>query len=203
MPHSPAEAVYLRAINRRRSVQLPLGPYVPVHQKLPNLFGCQLPPSPEVDNDGDDASDGRSTPDGAEQHENFLGKVQSYSKLMHSHTKFQLSSPSINTLPSYTKTMHSFTLNQLNHHNDLSKSERSGPHRGVSDRQVPLPMQVCTELSELSMDEVPPAPFNTPEPSARNEAHEMDLRRTKGRSLTEPIPRDFAVGSKTRDFALR
>ena len=202
MPKSPAssaEAAYLRAINHRRSVQLPLGPYEPVHQQLPNLFGCHLPPSPEVDDDH--ASDGQSTPDEAEQRENFLGRVQSYSKLMHAHTKYQLSSPSTNTLPSYTQTMHSFTLNQLNHHNDVPKSERASPQRGVSDRHVHLPLKACTELSKLSLSEVPAAPFNTPEPGVLSEAAAIDFRKTKRRSVTEPIPRDFST--KSRDFALR
>ncbi|KAK5137459.1 hypothetical protein LTR08_008437 [Meristemomyces frigidus] len=198
-PATGAEAAYLLASNRRRTTQLPLGPYEAVHRKLPSLFSCQMSASPEGDDDG--SQDGTS-PDENERQENFLDRVHSYSKLMHAHTKCQLGSPATGTLPSYTKAMHAFTLSQLNQHKDVSKSERSSPQLGASGRHIHLPVKVCMELSKLSLDEVPAAPSNTPEPGETRDMHGTHLRKMKRRSLTEPIPRDFVLASKCRGFAI-
>ena len=182
------------------SCQALLSHHKPVHQKLPSLLGCSRLAGSETDSD--DGMSDVSTADEIEREENFLGRVQSYSKLMHAHTKSQLDSPATGTLPSYTKTMHAFTLNQLNHHGDLPKSKRSISQLGVGDRIVHLPLEACTQLSKLSLEEVPAAPVNTPEPMAAGETHCLDFRETKRRSMTEPIPRDFAMASKSRDFGV-
>ena len=180
--------------NRRRSCQIPVGPHETVHRRLPHLFGGRVPGSSS--NSSDDASDDEE--DLEDRRENFLGRVHSYSKLMHAHTSYQLSSLSTGTLPSYTKTMHAFTLNQLNHHRNVAhckatQSAKNSPQlstaslRGVAGQHVMLPSKVCTGLDKLTLDDAPHAPSNTPVDAQR------DVLGSNFRSCllyTSPSPRD-------------
>ncbi|RMY39187.1 hypothetical protein D0866_02094 [Hortaea werneckii] len=173
---------------------------------------------PETDSDDDYSDDeGEDSSDEiADRRRNFLGRVQSYSKAMHAHTTFQLGSLSRGTLPSYTKTMHAFTLNQLNHHfnEGTTKSASNSPERGPSKprgtmllgpggRTVMLTHKVWSDLSKLGLDEAPRGPSNSPvrrcSPHFRPGVDTGHLRR---RSLTDPVPRGYAVGVDMRDFAV-
>ncbi|EMC92771.1 hypothetical protein BAUCODRAFT_125747 [Baudoinia panamericana UAMH 10762] len=184
--------------SRRRSTQLPPSQHDHVHRRLPRLFSGHIPGSNE--DGGDESSDDGSQSEAIELRDNFLGRVHSYSKLMHNHTRLQLESPTGGTLPSYTKTMHAFTLNQLNHHRvtTTTKSLTASPWLGSESRQSALPSNVCLCLSKLSLGEVPRGPSNTPEHGLKSFEGLMVNRR----SVTEPAPRGFAVVVQTRDFAL-
>lgn len=116
---------------------------------------------------------------------------------MHAHTKSQLESPSNGTLPSYTRTMHAFTLNQMKHHETAIKSATNSPQLGARNRHAMLPLKVCSELGKLSLDELPHNPSNTPVYGHRINP----VRMQKRRSVTEPMPRDFAMSVQSRDFA--
>ena len=185
---------------RRRSAQLSPTLHEPVHKRLPHLFAGGSEPANEaehVNEDGDDHSEETEE----EPSPGFLGRVNSYSRLMHTHTKAQMKSPT-GTIPQYTRTMHAFTLNQLSHHHQKSKSETSSPHVGT--RHALLPSKLCLELSKLSLDELPHGPSNTPE-GDHGKPDEgiiegIDFGKLRRRSLTEPSLRDFAV-VKARDFA--
>ena len=138
-----------------------------------------------------------------EPYPGFLGRVESYRRLMHAHTKSQLTSPATGTLPAYTRTMHAFTQNQLHDHRRSSKSETSSPH--IGPKQVVLPSKVRTELTKLSLDELPHGPSNTPEKGVHDVKVEDltsgEFPAGRRRSLTEPSAvRDFAV-VKERELA--
>jgi hypothetical protein len=126
----------------------------------------------------------------------FLGGVTSYRRLMHAHTKSQLDFPSTGTLPAYTKTMHAFTMNQLQDHRQGSKSETSSPH--IGPRIAIMPSKMRSELTKLSLDEVPHGPRNTPERGVLEDKIEcvmgIEVLDGRRRSLTEPnAMRDFAA----------
>lgn len=174
-----------------------------MHRRLHSVFGGTVPG--EAEEDGDSPKSEESEEDRAAD-SGFLGRVHSYSRLMHAHTKEQLARPSISTLPSYQKTMHAFTLNQLNDHRRISLSETSSPRVGAPLANVP---KLNMEFSKLVLDEVPPAPGNTPELGGkavgRGESHVqgIDFRKLKRRSLTDPeMVRSLAADVRARDFAL-
>ena len=177
---------------RRRSTQLPPSPYENVHHRLPRLFSGNVP---GVRTDAeDDPSDEEDDEDDSSK-ENCLGRVQSYSKLMHAHTHAQMRSPSVSTLPSYTRTMHAFTLNQLDGMQKVTKSATNSPQFGAGAKAAMMPRLLCTELSSLCLDEVP-NPSNTPETDHRR----TDPRYARKRSVTEPV--DFMTNVAKRDFAV-
>lgn len=112
---------------------------------------------------------------------------------MYAHTTSQIARPDTSTLPSYNRTMHAFTLNQLNHmdntgsHNPKSLKRRSseqqqqaktaqGPnstHKAHIPAASPLALKMspgskdpsCSlaTLNQMSLDEEPCGPSNTPE----------------------------------------
>ncbi|KAF2772834.1 hypothetical protein EJ03DRAFT_348359 [Teratosphaeria nubilosa] len=196
-------------------------------RQIPHLINGQIPRSSrskrrssadeEVSTEGSDSekseagsaessSDRRSS---SGSKENFLGRVQSYQKLIHAHTKSQMRSPASGTLPSYTRTMYVHTLNQLNVHKNSAISAMAsaddGLTRGVAGRHVMLPYKICTALDKLGRDEVPAGPSNSPEQTSEGIAKlKESLQHRRQRSLTEPVPRDFAMTSavKTRDFGM-
>jgi hypothetical protein len=148
------------------------------------------------------ASENENENETTEPSPGFLGRVDSYNRLMHAHTKNQMQSPGTGTIPTYTKTMHAHTLNQLSEHRRKSKSEASSPR--VQSRQVMLPLKVCQELSKLDLDEVTPAPVNTPEQPTHTlpPVIGIDFGKLRRRSLTTPsAARDFAA-VEARDFAM-
>ncbi|KAK4547536.1 hypothetical protein LTR36_000493 [Oleoguttula mirabilis] len=195
-PSTGTQAEHTLPDLRRRSMQLTPGQHDKVHRRLPYLFIGSVPGSVVPDDAEDDGSDDeQDIAEEVERRENFLGRAQSYAKLMHAHTKYQLGSPATRTLPGYTRTMHAFTLDQLSHHRTTSVSERSSPQLGMGGRNLLLPSKICTELEKLSLDD-PPAPSNTSELG-----HGVELRRVKRRSMTEPLLRDFAMSVDGRDFA--
>lgn len=121
--------------------------------------------------------------------------ARTYSRAMYAHTTSQIASPGTSTLPSYNRTMHAFTLNQLNHmdntgsHNPDSLRKRSdeqqkiaqGPnntHKSHIPAASPLalklppaqngsqdPTRSLATLKQMSLDEEPCGPSNTPEPA--------------------------------------
>lgn len=121
--------------------------------------------------------------------------ARTYSRAMYAHTSSQIARPGTSTLPSYNRTMHAFTLNQLNHidntgsHNPASLRKRSseqqktaqGPnssHKSHIPPASPLPLKLppahkgsqdparsLVSLNQLSLDEEPRGPSNTPEPA--------------------------------------
>ena len=168
-----------------------------LYKRLPHLFVEQEPSEAEDEDRGGDGEAGDSEDSGP----GFLGRVHSYNKLMHAHTKTQLDSLHTGTLPSYNKTMHAFTLNQLNQYRRLSKSETNSPR--LAPKRSLLHSKMCTELSRLNLEELPHGPSNTPEQGhyRLQNVHGIDFRRLRRRSLTEPsIARDFAK-VKSRDVA--
>lgn len=176
---------------RRRSSLAPSTPHQPVHQRLPRLFSQKGIPG--EDSSADESSENDEDPN------SFLGRVGSYSRLMHAHTKSQMGSPA-GTLPSYTKTMHAFTLNQMNDSRRASKSETNSPHTGM--RQATLPAKVWQELAKLDLDEAPRGPSNTPDVEKHELVRGNDLGKLRRRSLTAPsVARDFAV-VRARDFVV-
>ena len=197
---------------RRRSTQLPPSPHDSLHRRLPSFFSGLVPRSgpnsenvsPDRGSSEDESELADETEDPDEPQANFLGRVHSYSKLMHAHTKSQLASPTTGTLPSYTRTMHAFTLNQLNHQRTVTKSATNSPQLAATgSRNIILPRRICAELGKLSPDELPHNPSNTPEQGGQLARRSAEAQRLRKRSLTEPVPRDFAVASVARkDFAM-
>ena len=184
---------------RRRSSQISrTSSGDPVDKRLPQVFSETVPGEDDDHRHRQESMDAESE----EPPPGFLGRVESYRRLMHAHTKSQLASPDTGTLPAYTRTMHAFTRNQLHHHRRSSKSETSSPH--IGPKQAILLSKVRTELTKLSWDELPHGPSNTPEKGLHDERvgglsrYEFPARR---RSLTEPnAVRDFAV-VKQRELA--
>lgn len=151
-----------------------------------------------------DSSDPASPPqdshaDDAEPSPDFLGRVGSYDRLMHAHTKHQLDSPGTGTIPTYTKTMHAHTLHQLTDHRRTSKSEASSPQ--PASRHAILPGKVSGELTTQASGAQPP--LNTPDQPARKVEPVLlgiDFGKLRRRSLTTPYAaRDFAA-VESRDF---
>lgn len=195
------EADYNRESGRRRSTQLPISPGDSVHRRLPLLFNGPNPGSRDGDAEERDADeeneDDEDTPEAEDESgkSNFLGRVGSYSRLMHAHTKYQLGDVRNHTLPSYMRTMHAFTMNQLNHQQHTTTLNAMQNLR-VGGKTVMLPASICSEMTKLGLDNaVPGPPLNTPE-IGQNEMVGIDFRKLKRRSNTEPI------GIKTRDFAV-
>jgi hypothetical protein len=138
----------------------------------------------------------------AEPSPGFLGRVDSYNRLMHAHTKAQMDSPGTGTIPTYMKTMHAHTLNQLDEYRRASRSESNSPQ--LCGKQALLAAKIYNELTKLRMDEMPHAPFNTPEQSTRKvePVVGIDFGKLRRRSLTTPCAaRDFEV-VESRDFAV-
>ncbi|KAK0917937.1 hypothetical protein LTR91_012407 [Friedmanniomyces endolithicus] len=199
MPVAPAtgEGESIHPPTEQDSTQPPPSPYREVHNFLTRLFSSSGPSVPSRAKADDDESSS-SESDEPEGGENFLGRVQSYSKLMHMHTEAQLRKPSTSTLPSYARTMHAHTMNQLSHHHKLAtQSAATTPQLATGRGAVMLPGQVCTELHKLSLNEVPPNPSNTPDLSQRD----ADMPWMKRRSVTGPIPWEFAMSVARKDFA--
>lgn len=170
----------------------------PIPRRLPQVFSGSVPGEEDDDRHNQESMDA----DPEEPPPGFLGRVESYRRLIHAHTKSQLASPATGTLPAYTRTMHAFTRNQLHDHRRSSKSETSSPH--IGPKHAVLPAKVRKELTKLSLDEVPHGPSNTPEKDLHGEKSE-DLTKnefpTRRRSLTETSAvRDFAV-VKERELA--
>ena len=165
-----------------------------MHRRLHSVFGGTVPGEVGIDEQSprsneEDTDEGRSPSPG------FLGRVHSYSRMMHAHTKSQLARPMISTLPSYQKTMHAFTLNQLKDHRRVSLSETNSPSV--------VPAKLNLDLSKMVLDEVPPAPGNTPE-GQRDESivHGIDFRKLKRRSISDSeAVRGMMAGMRVRDFA--
>lgn len=198
--------------SRRRSTQLPPSPHDSVHRRLPSFFSGLVPRSgsnsenvsPDAKSSDEEDEPGEDTEDADEPPANFLGRVYSYSKLMHAHTRSQLASPTTGTLPSYTRTMHTFTLNQLNHQKIMTKSTTNSPQLAVpGGRNIMFPRRLCAALGKLSLDELPHNPSNTPEQGGQLPRRYAEAQRMRKRSLTEPVPRNFAVSRVARkDFAV-
>lgn len=120
--------------------------------------------------------------------------ARTYSRAMYAHTTSQIASPGTSTLPSYNRTMHAFTLNQLNHidntgsHNPESLRKRSGEQQKITQgpnsvhkSHIPAASPLALKLppaqngsqdptrslamfKQMSLDEEPCGPSNTPEP---------------------------------------
>ncbi|KAH9844806.1 hypothetical protein Tdes44962_MAKER01353 [Teratosphaeria destructans] len=223
-----AAAHYLDQSARHRPTKLPM----PIDdnklpRQIPHLINGQIPRSSRsrrrssadeaVSTEGSDSetseagsaesSTDRRSSSGSQ--ENFLGRVQSYQKLIHAHTKSQMRSPTSGTLPSYTRTMYVHTLNQLNVHKNAAISAMAsaddGLARGVAGRHMMLPHKICAALDQLGRDEVPAGPSNSPEQTSEGIARlKASLQHRRQRSLTEPVPRDFATTGtvQTRDFGM-
>ncbi|GAB7323691.1 hypothetical protein MBLNU13_g07164t1 [Cladosporium sp. NU13] len=121
--------------------------------------------------------------------------ARTYSRAMYAHTTSQIARPGTSTLPSYNRTMHAFTLNQLNHmdntgshnpdslrkHSSGQQSIARGPnsmHKSHISAAPPLalklppaqngsqdPTRSLAALKQMSLDEEPCGPSNTPEPA--------------------------------------
>jgi hypothetical protein len=113
--------------------------------------------------------DNETGPDEAEP--GFLGRVTSYSRLMHAHTQSQLDSPSTGTLPAYSKTMHAFTMNQM--HSHRSKSDTSSPQ--IGSKLAIMPSKVGSRMKGLNFYELPHGPSNMPEKDEMDEKIEAGL----------------------------
>nr|OQO17066.1 hypothetical protein B0A51_15998 [Rachicladosporium sp. CCFEE 5018] len=181
---------------RRRSTQTPASRPFQVYSQLPRLFSMGGRSS-ETESDCDTTSDDTSS-------SNFLAREPnnshaSYSRLMLAHTKTMMK---VGTIPGYAKTMHQFTQNQMNLCGDSrsSRSEASSPHAGAATAVVP--QRLISEMTRLRLDEGPSGPANTPTlPQRPSEISLLAAGTQRSRSLTEPVPRDFATSS-IKDFAL-
>lgn len=172
---------------RWRSSLLSSSQYEQVQRRQPHLFSENSSGTSDLKDDevsGEIGENEESSP-------GFLGRIDSCSRVMHAHSEIQLDSRTRGTLPSYSKTMHAFTLNQLNHYQRFSKSAASSPRAETS--HVQLPTKLDEELVDLSRDELPRAPSNTPDHKhsyswprhSVGDVHGIDFRKLK-RSLTEP-----------------
>lgn len=117
----------------------------------------------------------------------LFGRVHSYSRLMHAHTKVQIESNKRNDIAMAAKLNNSRAVSR-------TRSETSSPHIGA--KQAILPSPVCAELQQLTIDEAPVPPCPPPENGHRQEPPIAVKRGMKQRSTTQPIPRDFAVSAK-------
>jgi hypothetical protein len=124
----------------------------------------------------------------------LVSAANTYSRAMYANTTSQIPTPGTTTLPNYTRTMHAFTLNQLNHmhntgsHNPLTRREQQrqkkaaeGPnntHKSHIQASSPLafklppsqtglkyPSRSLATINQMSLDEEPCGPSNTPEPA--------------------------------------
>ncbi|KXT10901.1 hypothetical protein AC579_9859 [Pseudocercospora musae] len=126
----------------------------------------------------------------------WLGRVDSYSRLMHAHTMYQMEGK---TLPGYNKTLHAYTQNQLDLHRTAPKSVTSSPHLGA--RHGGLPSPICARLRQLTIDDAPIPPANSPSAEQRHAHRPPSTRGLKPRSATEPIPRRFAQAHSVSSVA--
>lgn len=198
---------------RRRSTQIPPSPATEMPSRLRSLFNGVVPGEAESPKSESSSKNNTNNSTGenndAPASPGSLGRVHSYSRLMHAHTKSQLSRPTVGTLPSYQKTMHAFTLNQLNTHRRVSqtRSETSSLHVGARGG-LATPPKLQVELTNLMLDEVPRAPGNTPKrdgvvTSRIGDVHGIDFRKLKRRSITdsELVRGIVSSGIDIRDFA--
>lgn len=187
--------------NQRRSISRLHHPEE-LHRRLPRLFSDRRSPTSEPDDSNsvqstqDDGSDAERSPGflGREHSLTSISSMNGYSRLMHTHTKSQMDSPGMGTIPTYAKTMHAHTLVQLREHRRASRSEANSPTLGSGMAMVPT--KVCQELTRSRIDDVPAPPDNTPDhPFAKVETVvRSDLGKLRRRSLTTPYAaRDFAV----------
>lgn len=190
-----------------------------LHTHLSHLFS-PADPSPEEDEQIPPPETGAPTANC--RHSNFLRRAHDYAHTMHTHTRLQLGAPATDTLPSYTKTMHAFTLNQLDHTFDddrrgrtttATRSAMQGPHflgaatakpretvaMARESRAATLPHKVCADLSNLSLDETLTKPADSSGRHGEVPAEVVlgiDMSKLRKPSLTDPIPRDYAVGAQ-------
>lgn len=165
---------------RRRSSQLSVSSRDSATGRLRQIVSNLVPDVTEEEYSHEDQRCGR-----------LLPGVHGYSRTMHAHTKWQMESFSMSSIPSYQRTMHAFTLNQFNHQRSLSqtRSETSSPH--IEAQQAMLPSPVC---ADLTIDEAPVPPCNSP--SAEQQVARIGTK--KPRRDTEPVLRDFAAARKIR-----
>lgn len=173
-----------------------------LHRKPPRLFPNRRSPTSDPD-DSNHARSGQDDGSDAELSSGFLGRehsltsissMDSYSRLMHAHTKSQMDSPGMGTLPTYAKTMHAHTLVQLSEHRRRSRSEANSPT--LFSGETMLPAEICPELTRLRTGRVPAPPDNTPDnPFGKVEkGPAVESGKLRRRSLTTPYAaRDFAV----------
>lgn len=65
-----------------------------------------------------------------------------------------------------------------------------------------LPSPVCADLNQLTIDQAPVPPCNSPCPESGERVERrvgVRARGMKPRSTTMPIPRDFAVAARVRE----
>ena len=221
-PDAPADSVSLligaeadRA--QRLSAQSYASSHDRVHKRFPLLFTEQIS-RPNNPNQNEEDGEERDSPHGLQAYEahhaessaGFLGRVNSYNRLMHAHTKYQMDMPASGTLPSYSKTMRDFTLRQLDQHRLHSRSETSSPHTEVklavrlADRCPVNPAKMIHELGELRLEELPSTPVKSPESTIARKQRDLlgiDFRKLKRRSITEPYVARDSTTVKYRDFA--
>lgn len=139
----------------------------------------------------DDNVQGEQNPDSEQRAAMWAERVDSYSKLMFQHTRWQMYGKS---LQGYQKTLHAYTQNQLDTcmRTAISKREISSPHLGA--RHPVLPSPVCAQLGQLTIDEAPIPPANSPSPEHQRPQRTRMKSRNKTRSATEAraVPRHFA-----------
>lgn len=177
-----------------------------MHRRLHSVLGGTVPGEADSSTSANEDDHGDADPD-----ESFLGRISSYSRLMHAHTKSQLARPDLSTLPSYPKTMHAFTLNQLNSRHASQNGTSSPrlpmasppPAAAVMRTLMPVESLSAADTAKVMLDEeeVPPAPGNTHDlGGVKGEAgvEGRDFRRLKrkcGRGILLPWVDAFAFDS--------
>ncbi|EME88620.1 uncharacterized protein MYCFIDRAFT_79974 [Pseudocercospora fijiensis CIRAD86] len=143
---------------------------------------------PDVLNENEEGDEARED---EQKRSMWLGRVNSYNRMMHAHTMYQMEGK---TMPGYKKTLHAFASpqNQEDVHGTASKSETSSPHLGA--RRGVWPSPVSAQLSQLTIDDAPIPPANSPSPEQQHVHRPPSIRGLKPRRATEPVPRDFAQG---------
>lgn len=187
---------------RRKSAQNTPNSHEQIHRRLPRLFSHESETSTDDEGEVDDAGTTISmNPKAARSLSGLRSRLDSYSRTMREHTKAQVRRPAIGTVHSYTKTMHAFTSNQMS---SARATRRDTSSTGAEASQAVPPAQLYGGLSKLNISRDAGTSANSPPDCRQREkvVHDVDLRRLKRRSVTEPtsISRDFAT-SKAKDLA--
>ncbi|CAK3822326.1 Hypothetical predicted protein [Lecanosticta acicola] len=177
---------------RSSSVHFSIDPRTADSRQLRQIVSNLVPEATLTQASGEDEEEEEEE---EEANKGAVVRVHSYSRMMHAHTRQQIdhmSSPKPHSLPNYQKSMHALTLDQIKlphnsivAHRRVSSGETGSLH--IKAQQSILPSPVCVDLNQLTIDEAPVPPCNSPSPGERILIDER--KGMRGRSTTQPVPR--------------
>ncbi|GIZ37641.1 hypothetical protein CKM354_000108300 [Cercospora kikuchii] len=113
--------------------------------------------------------------------------IDEYRRIMHAYMQSQLNR---GTIPGYQRIMHAHTMVQLEAMK-TARSEAGSPVLAQAGAILPSPIKA--HRSQTTIDNAPIPPNNSPAPGSQSAFRTPNGMRTRQRSLTDPMPRDFAA----------